>query len=87
MKSTQTILSKLKACWKLAPGKAAGRRPGLAFDPGTALKGRRKMWLTFSSALSGRGYSDDLFLGYRFAQPQANFLQPFRLLQGALARG
>ena len=87
MKLAQTIFSKLKACQELAQGKAEGRRPGLVFISGATLKGRRKAWFTFFGAPSGRGYFEDLFLGYRFAQPRANIRQPFRLLQMALARG
>jgi len=82
MNQTQNILSKLKACGKLAGDKAEGRRPRLASCLVAALKGRWS-YAIGSSAPSGR---DDLlfaFLGYRFAQPQANFRQPFRLLAGA----
>ena len=89
MKLTQTILSKLKACRKLAGDKAEGRRPRLGLRFVTALKGRRNGWFTFSSAPSGRGHFEDSSPGYhplRRVQPRANFRQPFRLLQMAPAR-
>ncbi|HEX4265863.1 MAG TPA: hypothetical protein VH597_16135 [Verrucomicrobiae bacterium] len=74
-------MSKLKACWKLAGGKAEGRSPWSASYFFTALEGRRNVLSMVSGALSGRIILLDVFLGYRFAQPEANFQQPFRLLQ------
>jgi len=85
MNQTQNNLSKLKACGKLAGDKAGGRRPRKASHSIIALKGRG-ISSTVSSAPSGRNNLLHVFLGYRFAQPQANFRQPFRLLQMALAR-
>jgi hypothetical protein len=77
------ILSRLKACRKLAGGKAAGRRPRCASSSVTALKGRRNRASGFSSAPSGRTNLRDVFPGYRSAQPRANFHQPFRLVSTA----
>ena len=50
MNRVQTNLSKLKACGKLAGGKAKGRRPRSSARVVTALKGRGK--LVSSSALT-----------------------------------
>jgi hypothetical protein len=82
----QTNLSKLKACWKLAGGKAAGRHPRSASQFITALKGRRNRPRVFPRTPSGCWNFLDLVLGYHpllRVQPQANFRQPFRLLQTA----
>jgi len=106
MKSTQTNLSRLKACRKLAGGKAAARRPRSASRFDAALKGREKRagsqpvaashsqsqqnfykiaGAAVSGAPSGRKNFCDAYLGYRCAQPQANFRQPFRLLHTVYA--
>jgi hypothetical protein len=53
MKLAHTNLSKLKACRKLAGGKAGGRHPRAASHFVTALKGRRNLVFTVSSALQG----------------------------------
>jgi hypothetical protein len=87
MKLAQTNLSKLKACGKLAGGKAAGRHPRSKTNIATTLMGWWKRRDDAGSGTpSGCGNLWDLFPGYRFAQPRANFRQPFRLLQMAPAR-
>ena len=88
MNLTQTHLSKLKACRRLAGDKAESRRPRLVSLLISALKGRWNAF-TISSAPSGRDILWHIFLGYHplmRVQPQANFRQPFRLHQQALAR-
>jgi hypothetical protein len=54
MKLTQTNPGRLKACGKLARGKAESRRPWSASGLISALKGRRNGSLMISSAPSGR---------------------------------
>jgi len=78
MNVAQTHLSKLKACRKLAGGKAAGRRPRCCAPVVPALKGRRN-----SGVPSGRVDSTDSHRGSRpmgWALPPANFRQPSGLL-------
>jgi hypothetical protein len=83
----QINLSKLKACWKLAGGKVPqtrDRHPRSASQFITALKGRRNRPRVFPRTPSGCWNFLDLVLGYHpllRVQPQANFRQPFRLLQ------
>jgi hypothetical protein len=87
MKLAQTNLSKLKACRKLARGKAGGRRPWSTPRFVTTLKGLRNFCSRICLApFQGAEMILDFYPGYRFAQPRANFRQPFRLLQPALAR-
>jgi hypothetical protein len=97
MKSAQTNLSKLKACYKSAQGKAAGRHPGLAAGGVTTLKGLQNFCTRICVApFQGAEFILDFSPGYRsrlrfttarqVAQPWAGLWQPFRLLQPALAR-
>ncbi len=82
MNLAQTNLSKLKACGKSAGGKAPllrSRRPRLIGHFIPALKGPRNRAFALSSAPSRRKYGGDDYLGYRCAQPQADFRPPFRL--------
>jgi hypothetical protein len=86
MKLAQTILSKLKACQKLAGGKAEGRRPRSASHYVSTLKGLQNHRARISRTLSGCKNLLNAIRGYRCAQPPANFWQPFRLLQTAHVR-
>ena len=83
MKLAQTNLSKLKACRKLAGGKAESRRPRSASHFVTTLKGWQSRQQKDSRTPSGCNDMLPAFRGCRSAQPPANFRQPFRLLQTA----
>ena len=83
MKLAQTTLSKLKACWKLAGGKAESRRPRSASPFVTTLKGLENLSHAGLAPLQGAGNILNRYPGYRLAQPWAEFWQPFRLLQTA----
>jgi hypothetical protein len=93
MKLAQTNLSKLKACRKLASGKAPllrSRHPWLTSDFVTTLKGLQiSCSRIFFAPFQGAGIFLNRFPGYHplaRVQPWANFRQPFRLLQMAEAR-
>src|SRR5580700_3393204 len=91
MKPARTNLSRLKACQKLAGGKAIGRRPRSAHRSIATLKGWQSRVFVFaiSGTPSGCNRLLDAFRGCRSrlryatarqaAQPPANFWQPFRL--------
>jgi hypothetical protein len=90
MKVAQTNLSKLKACRKLARGKAGGRHPWSTSDFVTTLKGLQNFYSRVCLApFQGAEMILDFYPGYHplaRVQPWANFWQPFRLLQMAEAR-
>ncbi len=90
MKLAQTNLSKLKACRKLARGKAEGRHPWSTSDFVSTLKGLQDFYSRFCLApCQGAGILLNRFPGYHplaRVQPWVNFRQPFRLLEMAEVR-
>jgi len=85
MNLAQTIMSKLKACKNSAQGKAAGRHPGLMAIFVTTLKGLQSLARVCLAPFQGAEIILNRYPGYRFAQPWAEFLQPFRLPELAYA--
>jgi hypothetical protein len=85
MKLTQTILSKLKACNHSAQRCAERATLGHRAQIFSTLKGLHQFSRVCLAPLQGAENILDFYPGYRFAQPWAECLQPFRLLQTAHA--
>jgi hypothetical protein len=85
MKLAQTILSKLKACNHSAQRCAERAMLGYRAQIFSTLKGLHHFSRACLAPLQGAENIWDFHPGYRFAQPWAECLQPFRLLQTAHA--
>jgi hypothetical protein len=85
MKLAQIILSKLKACKHSAQRCAERATLGYRAQIFSTLKGLHQFSRACLAPLQGAENIWDFHPGYRFAQPWAECLQPFRLLQPAHA--